>query len=80
MIQGIRTVAWKEWKALGDQVGIDGRGGITMLVVLGLVMGAMVPWMAGWEFLASPLNLFLYPFLGVSAGASPIMASFAGEK
>ena len=80
MIGAIRTVAWKEWKALSDQAGVRGFGGISMLIAIGLVMGVVMPWIAGPGFLSSPLILFLYPFMGISAASSPIVDSFAGEK
>ena len=80
MMEQIRTVAWKEWKALGDQAGIRGGGGIVVLTLIALIMGAFMPWTAGPEFFTSPLTLFVYPFIGASVAANPVIDSFAGEK
>lgn len=80
MIDQIRTVAWKEWKALGDQTGIRGVAGMAVLIAMVLLMGVGMPWMAGPEFFASPLTLIAYPFIGSSVAANPVIDSFAGEK
>jgi ABC-2 type transport system permease protein len=79
MIRDTLTVAWKEWREFRDQLFRLKRGGLSALVVVGM-LGIFMPLQMGELWLRSPLMLAYWPLLASGMVSTLIADAFAGER
>jgi len=80
MITDLLTMMWKEWKEMLLQHG-GIRSGIPPTVIIPLVLlGMMLPWQMGREWVESPLALAVWAWMPLMLMAGLIADSFAGER
>jgi ABC-2 type transport system permease protein len=79
MIRDMLTVAWKEWREFRDQLFRLKRGGLSALVVVGM-LGIFMPLQMGELWLHSPLMLAYWPLLASGMVSTLIADAFAGER
>ena len=73
------AVFWKEWREVKEQFGSLKRGGMAMLVMVGL-FGLILPWQLGEVWLAASIMLFYWPFAATSFVINVVVDAFAGER
>jgi hypothetical protein len=73
---GFGTEVWKEWRLLPERIG--GWGGGALFLAMAAVLGVLVPWQLGFEFL-SPNVLLAYGFLAPILAAPFVAAAIAGD-
>ena len=80
MIADLWTMVWKEWKELLLQQG-GMRTGLLPMVILPLgVLGILLPWQMGPEWVTSPMTLGVWAWMPLMLTSSFIADSFAGER
>jgi len=73
------TVAWKEWREFRDQLFRLRRGGLSALIVIGM-LGIFTPLQMGTMWLTSGLMLLYWPLLASGMVSTLIADAFAGER
>jgi ABC-2 type transport system permease protein len=79
MIRDTFTVAWKEWREFRDQLFKLRRGGLSAVIVIGM-LGVFMPLQMGELWLRSPLMLGYWPLLASGMVSTLIADAFAGER
>lgn len=74
-----RTVVWKEWQELLDQV-MGSKAGLIGLIVMVLFFGVFSPYASGPASVTSPMLMFNLPFLAAMLVIQPVVDAFAGER
>jgi ABC-2 type transport system permease protein len=80
MLSEIRTITWKEWKGLLEQLGGGSRPLLAANVLLFAAAGSFPVYAVGAAWLRSPLALLIYPLLAAALAILPVSDSFAGER
>jgi ABC-2 type transport system permease protein len=79
MNRDVLTMIWKEWREFRDQLLSLRRGGLSALILIG-VLGVVTPAQMGPEWVRSPFMVAYWPFVAASMVSSLIADSVAGER
>jgi ABC-2 type transport system permease protein len=79
MNRDVLTMIWKEWREFRDQLLSLRRGGLSALILIG-VLGIVTPAQMGPEWVRSPFMVAYWPFVAASMVSSLIADSVAGER
>lgn len=79
MIADIWTVMWKEWREMLRQSGSK-RSTALRFLIMTVVIGFLMPWQAGIEWVTTPVSLSLWAMIPVVLIAATVADSFAGER
>ena len=75
----VGAMFWKEWREVMEQFGSIKRGGMAMLMMVGL-FGIILPWQLGDIWLGAGIMLMYWPFAATSFVINVVVDAFAGER
>jgi ABC-2 type transport system permease protein len=79
MIDDILTIIWKEWKELFLRRGSARSGWFNILIMVG-VLGVLMPYQTGSEWLQNPLLPLVWSWLPIFLTINIVADAFAGER